>query len=302
MAIRYWYLFIRSFLLLPDLLPKCLELSLYGDPDVFKALGEVITKRTCPMNTLKLKCLSREGDAILVFMGALQSSPHQTPKLIDIGQPMYLSSDAIIAISTLLQNQECKIEGLVLRQTRIYDESLAQISLSLQKNVTLREFIVDTKSLTNTGWDIMSSLVCNTSSINSTYSSNHTLYKFGPNISKRVQFDLRADFKFYRSLKMNELADKKIVARMKVVENHFARNLNFDPFIDMQPTLVVHLLRCMHETIEAIHEQRSSYDDENMRGENNCLTIYYLLLRGNQAMVACMKPKSGTKRPRTERS
>jgi hypothetical protein len=72
--------------------------------------------------------------------------------------------------------------------------------------------------ITEDGWAVISNLLCNTSSINSTRYSNHTLRCLGESTEE-------IPLKVAELLKMNNLKDKDNIARMKVDLNHFSGSL-----------------------------------------------------------------------------
>ena len=71
----------------------------------------------------------------------------------------------------------------------------------------------DNDAITESGWEAFSQVMCDTSSINETYVSNHTLNCFG--IDTNV---LSSDLNFY--LELNENANKRQVAIQKILHHH----------------------------------------------------------------------------------
>ena len=72
--------------------------------------------------------------------------------------------------------------------------------------------IIDT-IITNDGWSAMSNLLCDTSSINATKLSNHTLRFLGFNVDNEEVKAL---------LEMNKSEDKNQIARKKIIKSHFS--------------------------------------------------------------------------------
>ena len=66
--------------------------------------------------------------------------------------------------------------------------------------------------ITNDGWSAMSNLLCDTSSINATKLSNHTLCDLGSRVNEEVKV----------LLELNKSEDKNQVARNKIIKSHFS--------------------------------------------------------------------------------
>ena len=72
--------------------------------------------------------------------------------------------------------------------------------------------------ITKRGWDAVSNLLCNKTSIMDTYNSNHTL-----EVLTIFGDDEDYDYNEYTSyLKLNENKDKTEVARQKILQTHFS--------------------------------------------------------------------------------
>ena len=65
------------------------------------------------------------------------------------------------------------------------------------------------------GWEALSNVLCNKSSIDATYQSNHTLEKFTGSAGENIPFGTAS------LLNMNRNPNKFEVARQKIIESHF---------------------------------------------------------------------------------
>jgi hypothetical protein len=92
---------------------------------------------------------------------------------------------------------------------------------ALVNNCTLKTLQIDTADIISDGWATFSKLLCDTSSINNTFLSNHTL----EGQYCREQAPKEMTF----SLDLNAFPDKKAVAINKILKHHC--------HIDMQSTL-----------------------------------------------------------------
>ena len=94
--------------------------------------------------------------------------------------------------------------------------------------------------ITETGWDAFSSILCDTSSITATYSSNHSLQSLGycDNMPEDIE----------TSLRLNSGQYKSDVAAFKILQTH--RHLDMRPLFDRKLVLLPHVvawLKCFAE-------------------------------------------------------
>ena len=124
-------------------------------------------------------------------------------------------------LATLLKNSNYNIRTLGLGGNRVDMNGAIAIVNSLSKNSRLRHLNLrhnpvdstDDTSLTQA----LETLLCNTSSINDTYASNHTLENTGLSYPERLEF----------LLDLNKDTNKSHVAIKKILKHH--------PKIDMEP-------------------------------------------------------------------
>ena len=124
------------------------------------------------------------------------------------------------AISTLLKDTNSKLRSLDLRENNIGDVGATAIANGLVNNTKLQRLYLkcdEDDNPMNNAQDSFSQVLCNISSVSSTYSSNHTL----------KILELRMDDWLYDLLELNEDINKQHVAIIKILKNH--------PNIDMEP-------------------------------------------------------------------
>ena len=128
------------------------------------------------------------------------------------------------AVATLLADPNCNITNFDLRENSIGNEGAIMISDGLKSNIKLRRLFLHANPINNVqdDWDLQSAfsqVLCNTSSVSSTYLSNHTL--------KYLEFPHFMNDQLYDILELNEDTNKQHVAIIKILKNH--------PNIDMEP-------------------------------------------------------------------
>ena len=123
------------------------------------------------------------------------------------------------AIATLLIDPNCNLRVLHLDSNAITDEGVTTIANSLINNNKLQKLCLYSNPIDQSVEDVFSNILCNTSNINNTYSSNHTLENL---VFGRVSGQHIASL-----LRMNTHTNKSHVAIRKI--------LKFHPNIDMEP-------------------------------------------------------------------
>ena len=130
-----------------------------------------------------------------------------------------ISSGGARVIAESLVNPECRLEELHLYCTNIGDEGAAILASSLRNNQRLVMMDLYGCTVMETGWNAFSPILCDTSSINATFMSNHTLQCLGS--SSNIPQDVR------KMLDLNSVQDKSRVAANKILQAH--RHLDMRP-------------------------------------------------------------------------
>ncbi|EJK51644.1 hypothetical protein THAOC_29165, partial [Thalassiosira oceanica] len=133
-------------------------------------------------------------------------------------------------IAASLANPECRLECLYLSQCNIGDEETAILADGLCYNQRLTDMSLGNNNITERGWNAFSSILCDASSINATYNSNHTLQHLG---YYRIPQDVEM------MLRLNNDKNKSHVAANKILQSHphlnmrplFGRELGLLPYV-----------------------------------------------------------------------
>jgi len=128
-------------------------------------------------------------------------------------------------LSTLLEMPKCNLKELYIHHNSIGDEGIQVFAKALTNNSTLKTLSLWSSGVTAEGWSHFSKLLCDTSSINNTYLSNHTLTSLG--CSER---DDRGGVN--ASLASNKRKDKQQVAIRKILDHH--SHFNMEPFFEWE--------------------------------------------------------------------
>ena len=92
-----------------------------------------------------------------------------------------ITADGLRSLSPLFQSESHSLEILSLYGINFGDDGAIALAEGLRGNIFLEElaFNVETAGITNIGWSAFSTLLCDTSTINCTFLSNHTLTRIG---------------------------------------------------------------------------------------------------------------------------
>ncbi|KAL7552317.1 hypothetical protein ACHAWF_015547 [Thalassiosira exigua] len=161
--------------------------------------------------------------------------------------------------SAIFQNQNSALEHLILFGNFFCigatDETILAFATALENNSTLKElvlgdyFILDSindreSNITSDGWDALSRVLCDTSSIMGTYHSNHTLQNIDFNREGRELPNLTEDLR--TMLNINKNCNSKIeAARLKIIRTHFSEGFNTYPFVGMPLKVLPHTIAWM---------------------------------------------------------
>ncbi|KAL9178491.1 hypothetical protein ACHAXT_001829 [Thalassiosira profunda] len=128
------------------------------------------------------------------------------------------------AVAALLEDPNSTLQQLNLRENGINDESATIIANALAPNSRLEQLYLDSNpNITSKGWVAFSTVLCDATSANSTFLSNHTLQC----LESRRRWSLPLPRNLEISLRLNHDSVKKRVALTKI--------LNHQDDIDMQP-------------------------------------------------------------------
>ncbi|EJK69901.1 hypothetical protein THAOC_08801 [Thalassiosira oceanica] len=117
-----------------------------------------------------------------------------------------------------LERNDITLARHVLLQCNIGDEGTATLADGLRNNQRLTDMSLGGNNITERGWNALSSILCDTSSINATYNSNHALQHLG---YYRIPQDVEM------MLRLNKDKSKSHVAANKILQSH--------PHLDMRP-------------------------------------------------------------------
>jgi hypothetical protein len=202
--------------------------------------GEISSVGWQPFATALALIDNIEDIDLVIASAAILNAVIAKPSLKRVSLKL-ITIDQFQVIANVLESLNCGIIELDIEYTG--DQSLGQLEReqltqtlvnSLQRNTSLRTLKIsywqerfyqsDEDELPHFRWPSVSNLLCDTSSIDTTMQSNHTLESvYGPLNSNKVPINI------YSILFMNRNMNKHAVIREKLLRNHNLDQINFVP-------------------------------------------------------------------------
>ena len=212
----------------PDILPFCKGLGSNEwirkmifegfdlmDGQVFPLLNKFVVN----LHTLSLSGSNIDDESIEVLTHAL--SEGQVQELCIKNNP-FITAHGWKELSTLLEMPDSNLEKLIISSNNIRPIIFAN---ALRGNRKLKKLYLYGRSFVKSEWACFSNLLCDTSSVNNTYLSNHTLRVLV--VSGREFPD---DVKFF--LELNKHFAKGQIAMRKILLHH--SEFNVQPFFEWE--------------------------------------------------------------------
>ena len=190
------------------------------------ALSTLLRCTTTQLNRLSLQRINIDDEGVEDLVNAL-SNGHKL-EWLELSWNESITIKGWKKVSTLLEIPGCKLEKIYVDGNNIGDEGVLVFASALVHNSTLKVLLLSGNSITNEGWAPFLRLLCDTSSVNNTYHSNHTLETIhGMPIGHDSVEILRSE------LELNSSSITKYQAAIrKIIRNH--PHLNMEPFFEWE--------------------------------------------------------------------
>jgi len=246
--------------------------------EVLEFPGNQLTRRSCEgeealvnllhdcthLNTLNIGCNSINNNALYTLMPQLGKLRH-----LDLSDNMTITTNGFKEIATLLGDPSCNLEELFLARSGISsDETLCAFATAIAKNTKLITLDLTGNRINAAGWAVFSNVLCDTSSINNTFHSNHTLLHLDKDNREALGV-------VRRYLVLNHYADKKNTATMKILQ-YSRHNITMHSFFEWE-------LKCLPIAVNWFDNARPGYFHDHMlrqEVETSKLQAIYEFVRG----------------------
>ena len=143
-----------------------------------ESLGAIIRSSALRLEQVSLCGNDFDDNGLQTLTAALTNAA--TLQRLSLSSNRLITASGLRALSQLFSSA-CPVETLLLEDMNIGNEGAEALADGLMGNTTLKHLVLtpDSAGITGTGWAAFSRLLCDTSSINNTYSSNHTLEHIG---------------------------------------------------------------------------------------------------------------------------
>ncbi len=182
-------------------------------------------------------------------------------KQLYLGGNRSITAAGLRSLFPLLQSESHSLEKLHLHNYNFRDDGAMILAEGLTGNKSLKQlyFDVNVGGITAVGWSAFSRLLCDTSKINNTYLSNHTLTNLGAYDEGGTPEDIQ------RLLTTNTYENRQGAAICKILRSH--PDLDMEPFFKLKMQLLPVVISWF-DRVEPIEDALiTSYDliDESER-------------------------------------
>ena len=160
-------------------------LSMHPKLEKLIFVGMSISRNECTALATLLRCNTTQLKALYLCRNNIDDEGAEVlvNALVNLNQlrELDLSQNGSITIRgwkafvTLLEMPDSKLGMLSVHGNNIGDDGALLFANALHNNTILKSLDLDTNSITAEGWKLISRLLCDTSTVNKTYLSNHTL-------------------------------------------------------------------------------------------------------------------------------
>ena len=209
----------------------CLGTSYEITTEGWRAVFAALSSPRCVIKELDLNSNEFNDEVVTHLSNAL--SNNCVLKELDLHGNAEVTPSGWRAFSAVLQNPNSALEKLDLGYNSINDGALVSLANSLVHNNKLKElslFKYETDDITITDWGALTNVLCNKSSINATFNSNHTLQRI---IDPNYRDESRLPYDLQNLLQLNRENTKFETARRKILQGHFSGDISIQPFIEM---------------------------------------------------------------------
>eukprot|EP00984_Skeletonema_dohrnii_P026242 scaffold15567_cov74-Skeletonema_dohrnii-CCMP3373.AAC.2 len=197
-------------------------------------------------------------------------------------------------LSTSLQSDTCRLENLLIGSINLRDDGAEVLSRGLVGNKVLRCLLLsgdglgegeDDIEISPAGWNHFETALCDTSSVNNTYLSNHTVQEFFDySYDEDEEEDIQKSVALYLQLNKEH---PQYAARCKILMNH--THLDMAPLLLWElkflPLAVGWLERAKYCTTLSIYEDdpdntKRVFEESEKVFQSRALTALYEFIRG----------------------
>ena len=184
-----------------------------------------------------------------------------------------ITSSGMAVLTPIFRPKSCSLKEIDLYPTNIEDSGAKAFAERLVGNESLERVSFGRTNITALGWSSFSTLLCDTSSVNNVYLSNHTLEVIGSRYDSSIPFSVR---QFLNINRQNQFD----VPICKILMSH--SDLDMTPLLQWKLKLLPFVL----EWFERAQSCRTYLKESITSFERRELSALYQFIRGLPLLVA----------------
>jgi len=243
------------------------------------AMATLLQHSVTQLQVLDLGSNEVEDEGIDALVPALKSC--RDLKTLRLCDNPSITSRGWQHLASILDDPNLNLMELILTNNYVDDEAAAEIASSLRNNSTLTNLgLGSNHEITKKGWEPFCDLLCDTSCVNSTFLSNHTLESLTGGISIGEDTNMNSDQMNTtgRLLDLNgDYEDKKEVAMVKILQTH--NDFDMTPFFEWE-FKVLPLMINWFERASSLEISSRMPEDYEPFIEQRQLSCVYQFVRG----------------------
>eukprot|EP00984_Skeletonema_dohrnii_P014715 scaffold6228_cov144-Skeletonema_dohrnii-CCMP3373.AAC.5 len=259
---------------------KCLLKDLWLDrinisEEGGKILGDALSINES-LVSLSLRCWGNDDvsigdDGLKALAHGLSRNSHL--KELDLSRNTAITATGLRSLKQYFRSPSCALENLTLYDINFGDKGAYALAYALRENKSLKFLYFDDRGITSKGWKAFLKLICNSSSPNGIYLSNHTLslLSWCDNRAGRV-----VKKKILNCLAINKKCDAQNAAKFKIM--YLFLDLDMVPLFQWNLKFLP-LVKSWFDTITAPN------DDFVASIRNRKLSATYKFVKGMPALI-----------------
>ena len=194
------------------------------------SMATLLEHSVTQLQHLDLGSNALDDEGIDALVPALKNCSHL--QILRLYDNQSITSKGWKHLASILEAPNSNLLELNLANNTVDDEAAAKIASFLRNNSSLTTLSLDSNStITEKGWESFSNLLCDTSSVDSTFNSNHVLCHLGG--MDIDQENMNTNQNLLRSLlDLNKKEGKKEVAMIKILQCH--DGFDMTPFFEWE--------------------------------------------------------------------
>ena len=202
--------------------------------------GDIICNSLSTNTTLTKLSLDVQTDEAVISLVNWMSNSNNSLVDLSFGSFSSLGTQSYTALASNLSSPGCTLTRLGIHSWSVSDESAIVFTDALKVNKSLLSLSLSGQCKWQ--WNLFENALCDGSSIEATYLSNHTLQKISYGYGGQKPSD-----EVNLNLGMNELSSTKhAAAQLKIYSKHFSKDgFSMEPFENMSLKVIPHVIAYM---------------------------------------------------------